>query len=151
MSTDHFRNKANEYPETKREYSGANRFLIPCAFTCVLSNGEEVTRDWLVYSQSKINKFCFPCILFSSDRSIKLCTSADNDGKNMNQTLKVRNKRQTYKLNLTLSDRSSAAGCIDEKLPKTMCEQRNYWNNVLSVVLQQLPFFVKEIYHFRKK
>ena len=67
MGIDHFRNKANEYPETKREYSGVNRFLNPSAFTSVLPNREVVTRDWLVYSPSKTSVFCFPCILFSSD------------------------------------------------------------------------------------
>jgi len=45
MGIDHFRNKANEYPETKREYSRVNRFLNPSAFTCVLPYGEGVTRD----------------------------------------------------------------------------------------------------------
>jgi len=49
---------------------------------------------------------------------------------------------------MTLADRSSAAGRIDEKLHKTMCEQRSYWKNVFPIVLQQLPFFVKEVYHF---
>ena len=79
MGIDHFRNKANEYPKTKREYSGVNRFLNPSAFTCALPNGVVVTRDRLVYSPSKTCVFCFPCVLFSSDRSIKSCTSGDND------------------------------------------------------------------------
>ena len=33
---------------------------------------------------------------------------------------------------MTLADRSSAAGCIDKKLHKIMCEQENYWKNILS-------------------
>ena len=45
MDVDHFRNKTNEYPEAKREYSGVNRFLNPRAFRCVLRNEEAVTRD----------------------------------------------------------------------------------------------------------
>ena len=89
MGIDHFRNKANEYSERKRKYSEVNRFLNPSAFTCVLPNEEIVTSDWLVYSPSKTSVFCSPCILFSSDRSIKLCTSGDNNWKNINQTLKV--------------------------------------------------------------
>ena len=32
---------------------------------------------------------------------------------------------------MTLANRSSAAGHIDEKLHKTMCEQRNHWKNML--------------------
>ena len=41
---------------------------------------------------------------------------------------------------MTLSDRSSAAGRIDEKLHKTMCEQRNYWENVLSCCVATIAF-----------
>ena len=85
MGIHHFQNKANEYPETKREYSEVNRFFNPSTFTRVLKNGEVVTRDWLVYSSSKTSVFCFPCILFSSEGSIKLCASGDNDWKNINQ------------------------------------------------------------------
>ena len=72
MGIDHFRNKANENPETKREHSGVGHFLNPSVFTRVLPNGEAVTRDWLVYSPSTTSVFRFPCILFSSNRSIKL-------------------------------------------------------------------------------
>ena len=125
-----------------------NRFLYPSAFTYVLPNGEVVTRDWQVYSPSKTTVFCFQCILFSSDRSIKLGTLGDNDWNNINQTLKVYETNAKHIDSITtLADRSCAAGGIEEKLHKTMCEQRNYWKNVLSVVLQQLPFFVKEVYH----
>ena len=45
MSIDHFRNKANDYPETKREYSGVYPFLNPSAFTCILPNVEVVNHD----------------------------------------------------------------------------------------------------------
>ena len=33
---------------------------------------------------------------------------------------------------LSLTNRFFGAGRIDEKLPNTMCEQRNYWKNVIS-------------------
>ena len=121
MSIDHFRNKANEYPETKRDYSGENRFLNPSAFTCVLPNGEVVTRDWLVYSPSKTSVFCFPCMLFSSDRSIKLCASGDNDWKIINQTLKIYQRSAKHiESTVTSTGRSTASDRIDEKLHKTM-------------------------------
>ena len=101
------------------------RFLNPSAFTCVLPNGEVVTRDWLVYSPFKTSVFCFPYILFSSDRSIKLCRSSNNDRKNINQTLKVHETSAKHIDSIvTLADRF-AADPTDEKLHKTMCEQRN--------------------------
>ena len=89
IGIDHFRNKANTYPETKREYSGVKRFLNSSAFTYVLLNREVATHGWLVYSPSKTSVFCFQCISFSLVRSMKLCTSGDNGWKNINHTLKV--------------------------------------------------------------
>ena len=55
-------------------------------------------------------------MLFSSDRSIKLCTSGDNDWKNTNQTWKAHKKSAKHADSITtLADRSSAAGRIDKK------------------------------------
>ena len=128
-----------------------NRFLNPKAFTCVLPNGEVVTRDWLVYPPSKTSVFCFPCILFSSERNIKLCTSGDNDWKNINQTLKVHEASAKHMDSvMTLADRSSGAGRIDEKLHKTMCEQRNYWKNVLFHCVATIAFLCEKGLPLRK-
>ena len=41
---------------------------------------------------------------------------------------------------MTLADLSSVAGRIDEKLHKTMCEQRNYWKNVLFRCVATIAF-----------
>ncbi|XP_065643008.1 uncharacterized protein LOC136074601 [Hydra vulgaris] len=87
LGTIHFRNLAGSYSETKREYSGVNRFLNPSVFKRVLPNGNVVDRDWLVYSPAKTCVFCFPCILFSSARS-QLSGSGFKDWKNMTQYLK---------------------------------------------------------------
>ena len=67
----------------------------------------------------------------------------------MNRTLKVHETSAKHIDSImTLADWSSAAGRIDEKLHKTMCQQRNYWKMYFPVVLKQLLFFVKEVYHF---
>ncbi|XP_076031379.1 zinc finger MYM-type protein 5-like isoform X2 [Oratosquilla oratoria] len=141
MGTDHSRNLANDYPKTKREYSGVNRFLNPSAFTRVLPNGEVVSRDWLVYSPAKTCVFCFSCILFSSDRSIKLCTSGDNDWKNITQNLKS-HETSTKHIDsvLTLAHRSAAAGRIDAEFHKNMIEQHKYWKNVLTHCVATIAF-----------
>ena len=128
-----------------------NRFLNPSAFTCVLPNEEVVTRDWLVYFPSKTSVFCFPCILFSSDRCIKLSKSGDNDWKNINQTLEVHETSAKYIDSImTLADRSFAAGRIDEKLNKTMCEQRNYRKNVLFRCVATIAFLCERSLPLRR-
>ena len=39
------------------------RMLPDSIFTKTMPNGETVSRDWLVWSQSKHALFCFPCML----------------------------------------------------------------------------------------
>lgn len=50
------------------------RKFLPIWYQKIMSNGEIVKRDWLIYSKIKKSIFCFPCLLFgtSSTRSSKL-------------------------------------------------------------------------------
>ena len=63
--------------------------------------------------------FVFRTILFLSDRGIKLCTSGDNNWKNIKQTLKV-NETSAKHINSIMTSTDSAASRIDEKSHKTM-------------------------------
>ena len=36
-----------------------------------LSNGDQVDRQWMLYSKSKDSPFCFPCLLFLTDKKSK--------------------------------------------------------------------------------
>ncbi|XP_065650555.1 zinc finger MYM-type protein 5-like [Hydra vulgaris] len=140
LGTIHFRNLADSYPETKREYSGVNRFLNSSVFKWVLPNGDTVNRDWLVYSPAKTCVFCFPCILFSSDRS-QLSGSGFKDLKKMTQYLKSHEiSAKHIQSVLTLCQKSVAAGRVDERLHNNMLEQRNYWRNVLSCCVATITF-----------
>jgi len=112
----HFRNLADSYPETKRDYSGVNRFLNSSAFKRVLPNGELTERDWLLYSPAKPCVSCFPCILFSSDR-VQLSLPGFTDWKNMAKYLKSHEINPKHvKSFLTLCQRSVAARRVDEQL-----------------------------------
>lgn len=48
-----------------------------------LSNGEKITRSWLVYSEQNNAVFCFACKLFSL-KAIKLTTVGHSDWSNIN-------------------------------------------------------------------
>ncbi|XP_065654805.1 uncharacterized protein LOC136081420 [Hydra vulgaris] len=140
LGTIRFRNLEDSYPEAKREYSGVNRFLNSSVFKRVLPNGDIVDCDWLVYSPAKTCVFCFPCILFSSDRS-QLSGSGFKDWKNMTQYLKSHEiSAKHIQSVLTLCQRSVAAGRVEEQLHNNMLEQRNYWRNVLSRCVATITF-----------
>ena len=57
ISTDHYRNFAKDYPETKQEYSGVNCFLNPSDFTHISPNGEVVIDTVLFIAKTYV--FCF--------------------------------------------------------------------------------------------
>ena len=75
-----------------------NSFLNSSVFKRVLSNGDIVDRNWLVYSPTKTRVFCFSCLLFSSDRSqlsgtgfiarfLMFINISNHTGKNLADTL----------------------------------------------------------------
>lgn len=45
-------------------YDENNRHFSNKCFFKKLTNGEQVRRQWLIYSISKNKLFCFPCVLF---------------------------------------------------------------------------------------
>jgi len=150
LGTDHFRNLDDSYPETKREYSGVNRFLNASAFKRVLPNGEVADRDWLVYSPAKACVFCFPCTLFSSDRGAQLSGSGFTDWKNTAQYLKAHEISPKHiESVLTFCQRSADAGRVDKQLHQNMLEQRSYWKNVLTRCVATITFLCERGQSFR--
>lgn len=60
-----------------------------------LSNGEKITRSWLVYSEQKNAVFCFACKLFSSE-AIKLTSEGHSDWSNINNSLRTHEKSSEH-------------------------------------------------------
>ena len=52
-------------------YDTKGRMLPDSIFTKTLPNGETVSRDWLVWSQSKHALFCFPCCLLNKHSTLE--------------------------------------------------------------------------------
>ena len=68
-----FHNRCANYPASIRD-SGIGvktRVLTNEQLTCRLPNGQVVDRQWITYSPSTRNIYCFPCKLFSSISSIR--------------------------------------------------------------------------------
>lgn len=68
-------NKDADFTEIARVYdkikglSTKTLYLNRTAFTRQLPNGQVVSREWLIYSQSRAKAFCFACRLFSNVES----------------------------------------------------------------------------------
>lgn len=54
---------------------------------CILTNGEEVLRSWLIYSKQKNCVFCFACKLFST-KDTNLSREGFSDWSNLSKSLR---------------------------------------------------------------
>ena len=61
-----------------RQFGDKKRFVQKEYFSRHLTNGEIVTRDWLIYSPSKGRVFCYVCKLFSNDQPSQFITGFDD-------------------------------------------------------------------------
>lgn len=60
-----FYNRCAHYPASARD-SGKTRVLTNKQLTCMLPSGQVVDRQWIMYSLSRRNIYCFACKLFST-------------------------------------------------------------------------------------
>ena len=62
---------------------------FPVSLLCSkLPNGEDVPRDWLVWSKSKQALFCFPCRLFTQSSTVNRSLLALSTGYSKNNKWK---------------------------------------------------------------
>lgn len=62
-------NKDVHFSASERIYKNQKRCLSKTLFTRALRNGEKISREWLVYSPSTGNVYCFFCRLFDETTS----------------------------------------------------------------------------------
>ena len=63
-----FHNRRAHYPASARDggIGGRTQGLTNDKLKCTLPNGQMVDREWITYSQSTGNIYCFACKLFST-------------------------------------------------------------------------------------
>ena len=100
-----------------------------------LANGEEVCRQWLMYSTSKYVVFCFCCKLFNKvNRVLVLRGQASKDWKNIGGILSSHERNllhlenyQTWReLELRLYKRKTVDDINQQKI-----RQEQYWQQIL--------------------
>lgn len=128
-----FQNRRRNYPASVRDVGlgGKTRSLTNDLLTCTLHNGEKVAREWLIYSPSTGNVFCFPCMLFSS-KTHQLVTGF-SDWKHSERLFDHEKSCQHSACMLTLYQRSviGGRGCINAKLVEQLESEKRYWREVL--------------------
>ncbi|GLV46131.1 hypothetical protein CBL_05192 [Carabus blaptoides fortunei] len=103
-------------------------------YSRILSNGEQVAKDWLVYSISKNYIYCFCCKIFGG-----VINSLSKEGfkswKHLVETLKghesCKNHIQAQKTWLELSQRLMCCKSIDAAAQRIINSETNHWYEVL--------------------
>ncbi|MCY3927482.1 MAG: DUF4371 domain-containing protein [Acidobacteria bacterium] len=139
------------------------RTLPESIFTKTLPNGETVSRDWLVWSQSKLALFCFPCCLFNKHSTLEqqasLSKLARPDAGITNNWRKLYTKIHSHECNSAHLSRycdwkaleKSLQKCsgIDSALQKQIVEQISQWREILKCILDVVFFLAEHNLPFR--
>lgn len=129
--------KDADFSASERSYKNQKRCLSKTLFCRSLRNGEKVAREWLSYSPSTGNVFCFFCKLFSNDSSA--FTHGFSDWKHSDRVEMHEAGQPHRKAVLTWLARTQVRG-IDAGLQAQLKDETNYWKEVLRRVVAVIKF-----------
>jgi hypothetical protein len=146
-----FQNRRNTYPASLRDggLGGKARSLTNDLFTCHLPNREKLAREWLLYSPSTGNVFCFACMLFSSKKN--QFVTGFSDWKHP-ERVRDHEKSLPHMTNmLALCQRSSVTGrgTMNARLVQELEGEKRYWREVLKRVIVVIKFLCERGLPFR--
>lgn len=124
--------------------SNSGRRFTAVNYKTKLPNGEDIDRDWLVYSISKNSIFCFFCKLFSNDDISLSGTEGYSDWQNMSNFLRT-HERSTSHGKATISYRELATRLqlghtIDAQHQRMIQGETEHWYEVLKRLLCIVQF-----------
>lgn len=138
-----------DFENSKRVYEGSqSRYASKKLFFSTLRNGEQVRREWLLYSGSKNSVFCLPCMLFGKDRETSF-VKGFNDWKNIARIDKHEASQEHLNNTKIFVTRSNILGKIDTEIEKQYLEEKNYWIKILHRVLSTIKFLASRGMAFR--
>lgn len=141
-------NLNGNYEKSLRTEPTQVRYLPMSIFERKMSNGEKVTRKWLVYSPSTGNVFCIPCKLFGKEDSA--FRNGFSDWKNCLIRIIAHENSVNHKNNVNgWSTMSRNSGRIDCEIVKQQEMEKKYWCNVLKRVIETIKFLAERGLAFR--
>nr|XP_047143204.1 zinc finger MYM-type protein 5-like isoform X1 [Hydra vulgaris] len=117
------------YPRDNRRRHFSNAY-----YNRKLSNGEVISRRWLVYSVSKDAVFCFCCKLLDFNMNLKLNGNGFYKWKNLTEALKIhensKSHRIAYQLWIETEIRMKVGETIDKQEQKLIEKDSLRWRSV---------------------
>uniref|UniRef100_H3AWY1 TTF-type domain-containing protein n=1 Tax=Latimeria chalumnae TaxID=7897 RepID=H3AWY1_LATCH len=120
-----------KFPEDEKE-----RHFTASYYLRKLPNGETISRNWLVYSQTKDAVYCFCCKLFPHSTSVsQLSTDGFRSWQDLSQTLKIHENSNSHMKNAMSWDdlgvRLKCGQTIDTKEQELYQERVRYWHGII--------------------
>lgn len=141
-------NKDVSFAASERIFKSNKRRLSKALFTRSMRNGEHVPRDWLVYSPSTGNGFCFHCLLFSESPS-SFSTTGFSDWRHSTARVEEHEVSQSHRKAVMLWLARTQARGIDCELLQQCKEEESYWREVLKRVVEVIRFLSERGLSFR--
>lgn len=135
---------------SKRYYDNENRYRYATEkmFFAKLINGENVRREWLLYSVSTNKIYCIQCTLFGS-KTGSIFVKGFNDWKHPERIGEHEKSKEHRENTKTAILRSTLLGKLDTALEKQYLIEREYWTNVLRRLIAVIKFLSKQGLAFR--
>lgn len=139
-----FSASGRQYEDRKRNFSRSMIFRKHVS-------GEQIKREWLMYSPSTGNVYCFPCVLFGETHKGRTQFSDGfSDWKNASQRMKMHEDSATHRACVqTLISRRRIHGRIDSSLEIQFNKEKDYWTKVLQRVVSVIKFLSSRGLAFR--
>lgn len=147
-----FQNKNSTFKTSKRAYKSQNRYFSPNHFYRTLPNGEKCERNWLMFSESTGNVFCYPCKLFTKNQNNSFVDKGfSNWNKTEDSICSHENSNEHKRCTMEWLDYMVKDARIDKKVIDLMETEEKYWTEVLRRVVSVIKFLSKRGLSFRGK
>lgn len=128
-----------EFPKNEEGRSFSNSY-----FKRRLQNGEEVTRNWLLYSKKLNSIYCYSCKIFGNLNIPFTSIDGYSDWRHISQALSkheislnhMQNMKKWMELKLSLSKKTT----IDEKVLKLYEMEQKHWYSVIERLIAIIQF-----------
>lgn len=141
-------NKDASFAASERIFKSNKRRLSKALFTRSMRNGEHVPRDWLVYSPSTGNVFCFHCLLFGESPSA-FSTTGFSDWRHSTARVEEHEVSKPHREAVMIWLARTQAHGIDSELLQQCKEEESYWREVLKRVVEVIRFLSERGLSFR--
>ena len=117
-------------------------------------NGEQIKREWLMYSPTSGNVYCFPCVLFldACKRNQTQFCDGFSDWKNAAQRIQMHENSEMHQTCVqAVITRRRVACRVDCCLQIQFNKKKEYWIKVLQRVVSIVKFLSSRGMAFRGK